>query len=102
MNEIYIDYSNVLQNFFVPQLKLLSKTRVGAKYIRKYGPPKTPYQRLLESKNIGMGKKEELRRKYKTLNPFKLKQGMNKKLNEFRLLVEEIQAEKKELLKMAA
>ena len=49
MNDIYKNHSNLPYNFFVPQLKSVEVTRVGAKYKRKYDKPKTPYQRLLES-----------------------------------------------------
>ena len=54
MNEIYKDYHNVLYNFFVPQLKLAEKRREGAKYKKKFEKPKTPYQRLMESKYLSM------------------------------------------------
>ena len=50
MNEIYKDYHNVLYNFFVPQFKLAEKRREGAKYKKKFEKPKTPYQRLSETK----------------------------------------------------
>jgi hypothetical protein len=36
MNEIYRDYWNPLQNFFIPTMKLASKKREGAKIINKY------------------------------------------------------------------
>jgi hypothetical protein len=41
-----------LRNFFLPNLKLLSKTRKGSKTIRKYGPAQTPYQRLIQSEPL--------------------------------------------------
>ena len=39
-------------NFFQPSLKLLSKTRIGAKVTKKYDEAKTPYQRLLLSEKL--------------------------------------------------
>lgn len=48
MNEIY-RVQNLLQNFFIPQYRLLSKVRIGAKIKKKYDQPKTPYERLLQS-----------------------------------------------------
>jgi hypothetical protein len=74
MNVIYKLYLNNLYNFFVPQLKLIEKVRVGSKIVKKYDKPKTPYQRLLDSKFLTMGQKEELRRRYKLLNPIELRE----------------------------
>lgn len=78
MNVVYKLYVNNLNNFFVPQLKLISKVRIGSKIIKKYDIPKTPYQRLLESENLTMGQKENLRRHCSTLNPIQLRDSINK------------------------
>ncbi|MCP4913298.1 MAG: transposase family protein [Oligoflexia bacterium] len=83
MNEIYKLYHNVLQNFFIPQLKLVSKQRIGAKYKRQYEKPKTPYQRLLESPSLTMRQKADLKRIYRELDPFELKKQLSIKLREF-------------------
>jgi hypothetical protein len=91
MNVIYKLYLNNLYNFFVPQFKLIEKVRIGSKIVKKYDKPKTPYQRLLESEFLTMGQKEELRRKYKTLNPVKLREIIKRqtlKLNQFKNEVE--------------
>ena len=42
------ELARVYINFFQPSVKLLLKTRIGAKYSKKYDTAKTPYQRLLE------------------------------------------------------
>jgi hypothetical protein len=84
MNEIYTQYYNILSNFFVPQLKLIKKTRVGAKYIRKYDSPMTPYQRLMQSQDLSMRQKEALKRKYESLNPFELKRECQKFMSRFK------------------
>lgn len=81
MNEIYKKHLNDLYNFFVPQLKLKEKIRVGSKIVRKYDVPKTPYQRLLDSPDLTMGQKEVLRRKYRTLNPLELRENIKKLFN---------------------
>ena len=49
MNSIYSSYFNILQNFFVPQLKAVEITRVGTKHKRKYDKARIPYQRLIDS-----------------------------------------------------
>ena len=93
MNVIYKLYLNTLYNFFVPQLKLIEKVRVGSKIVKKYDLPKTPYQRLLESEHLTMGQKEELRRKYQLLNPIELREIIKRqilKLNRYKLEIENL------------
>jgi hypothetical protein len=52
MNDLYLNEWRTFQNFFCPTLKLKEKQRVNSKYIKKYHPPKTPCQRLLESDHV--------------------------------------------------
>ncbi|NCN39616.1 transposase family protein, partial [bacterium] len=52
MNEIYSEYWNPLQNFFTPCMKLIKKKRIGAKIVKKYDTPKTPYQRLMDCPKV--------------------------------------------------
>jgi hypothetical protein len=42
MNQIYRELWCPLHNFFLPTQKLLTKTRVGARYVKKYDLPRTP------------------------------------------------------------
>lgn len=93
MNVIYKLYLNNLYNFFVPQLKLIEKVRVGSKIVKKYDQPKTPYQRLLDSPHLTMGQKEDLRRKYQLLNPIELREIIKRqtiKLNKYKQEIEEL------------
>lgn len=83
MNEIYRDYWNPLLNFFIPTIKLINKTRVGAKMKKSYDKPKTPYSRLMESINLTDHQKVLLEHRYEKLNPFELKAGLEKKMKEF-------------------
>lgn len=83
MNEIYIDYWNPLQNFFLPTFKIKEKIRVGAKIIKKYDKPKTPYQRVIESGVLSKSEEEALRDKKSRLDPFQLKSGLESKLKDF-------------------
>ena len=71
----------LLNNYFLPNFKLIAKQRVEAKIIKKHSKPATPYQRLMESKHITEAKKQELTEVYSQLNPFKLKKTIQKKLN---------------------
>jgi len=93
MNEIY-EVQNLIQNFFIPQYKLKSKVRVGAKIKKKYDTPKTPYQRLLES-NIPEENKEKLRQQYVTLNYPELKRRKEELLASFLKLQEQIKSERR-------
>jgi hypothetical protein len=79
INELYRPWG-LLHNFFCPNLKLLSKTRKGAKTIRKYSPPQTPYQRLLESKHLSQEQKQKLQNRFQHLNPLQLKRELEQKL----------------------
>lgn len=56
-------------NFFQPSTKLLKKTRVGSRTIKSYDQARTPYQRLLDSKETSSATKSKLRELYATLDP---------------------------------
>jgi hypothetical protein len=79
VNELYRDWGQ-LHNFFCPNLKLLSKTRKGARTIRKYSPAQTPYQRLLQSEHVSEQQKQRLRNQFERLNPFELKKRIEQHL----------------------
>lgn len=81
MNDLYRNEISQLNNYFLPNFKLIAKQRVEAKIIKKHSKPATPYQRLMESKHITEAKKQELTEVYSQLNPFKLKKTIQKKLN---------------------
>jgi hypothetical protein len=66
--------SSLYVNFFQPQMKLVEKTRRGAKVSRRYDTPRTPYRRLLASQWVPAEAKEDLTRIYEGLNPVALKQ----------------------------
>ncbi len=70
-------------NFFQPSLKLLSKTRDGAKVTKKYDKAKTPYQRLMLSSHISEESKENLRMQYELLDPVALLQELGDLQNNF-------------------
>jgi hypothetical protein len=56
-------------NFFQPVLKLVGKSRQGAKVHKSYDTAQTPYQRLLKSDALTADKKRELATVYAALNP---------------------------------
>ena len=64
-------------NFFQPTMKLISKTRHGAKVHKVYDTARTPYQRLLESGTLTSAKRVELAATYRGLNPVLLLSQLN-------------------------
>ena len=83
MNEIYKNYWNPLQNFFIPTFKLKEKIRIGARIVKKFDTPQTPYNRLMKSPDLSEQRKEELRKMKAGLNPFDLKKDLEAKLRVF-------------------
>lgn len=80
INDLFQNSWGPYQNYFCPSMKLKSKTRINSKYVKKYDLPKTPYQRLLESKEVSDAKKKQLTDTFKSLNPFILKKEIERKL----------------------
>ena len=52
-----------LLNFYYPSVRIVEKTRIGARVKRIYDQPKSPYLRLLESPDIEDSVKEELKKR---------------------------------------
>jgi len=80
MNDLYEEELRILNNFFLPSVKLSNKIRVGSKIKRIYEEAKTPLDRLIKS-NLGdivrLNKYNQLR---KVLNPFEISKIIDKKL----------------------
>lgn len=86
LNELYRVWG-WLHNFFCPTLKLKKKIRVGAKTIRKYHKPETPYRRLLKSADVTEEQRAALRARFQELNPLELKKQLEDQLKKvFRLV----------------
>jgi hypothetical protein len=64
-------------NFFQPTMKLISKTRHGAKVHKVYETAQTPYQRLVKLGALTKGKQAELSSIYAGLNPVLLLNQIN-------------------------
>jgi hypothetical protein len=77
LNELY-GHLRLYLNFFHPQMKLVSKERIGSKVKKQYDTPQTPYQRLLTLEEISAERKARLQTTYNQLNPFALKRTINK------------------------
>jgi hypothetical protein len=87
MNDIYINEWSLLNNFFMPTMKLEKKSRDGSKIKKIHSKPVTPYMRLLASKHLNELQKQLLTNKYNTLNPFELRKSIESKLNKLFQLI---------------
>ena len=76
LKELY-GYLNLYVNYFQPTMILLENHRVGAKAIKKYDKPRTPYQRVLELSSISDKVKNKIKKIYHELNPVELKRKIN-------------------------
>jgi hypothetical protein len=59
-------------NFFQPSFKLKEKRREGAKVIKRYHDPATPFERALAHPKVGKAVKRRLREMRRTLDPVTL------------------------------
>src|SRR5450631_3657262 len=64
--------SRLHTNFFQPSFKLKYKRREGAKVIKRYHVPATPYERALAHPKLSKAVKRRLREIYRTLDPVAL------------------------------
>jgi len=91
LNEIYA-VLRLYKNFFLPTIRLKSKTRVAGRIQRVYEQPCTPYRRLMASKQMDRQRKRELRSVYENLNPA----ALARRLTELREQLERSSAGKPE------
>ena len=77
LRELY-SHLRLYVNFFQPQMRLVSKTRHGAKVTKRYDRARTPYRRILGRPEIPQPAKEALTRTYLELNPAELKRQIGR------------------------
>jgi len=79
LNRLY-EIEDLISNFFLPSQKLIEKVKddKGRVIGRKYGKAKTPYQRLMEAKDIDQKTKERVRQIYDRLNLIELREESEK------------------------
>lgn len=70
------------QNFFLPCLKLKEKWRQGSHWRKCYEPPRTAYERLCAPGILGLKARRQLRERYASLDPFELKDELEKRLKQ--------------------
>jgi hypothetical protein len=72
LKEVYTHLCPLL-NYYYPSVRIIEKTRIGARVKKKYDEPKPPYQRLLESTDVEEHVKAELRKRAARLHLVKQK-----------------------------
>lgn len=80
INELYTSEWRLFVNFFLPQVKLIAKERIGSKIVKKHDRPQTPLQRILASPVITPVVKQQLLHTFRTLDPFRLQQEVSLKI----------------------
>ncbi|OGK49194.1 hypothetical protein A3A93_05020 [Candidatus Roizmanbacteria bacterium RIFCSPLOWO2_01_FULL_38_12] len=87
-NDLYEQEHRLLTNFFYTTLKLKKKERRGTKIYKSHEKAQTPYQRILQSKQVSDEIKQKLKNEYESLNPAALHRSLQKKLKKIRQLRE--------------
>lgn len=78
LNNLY-DVLTPYLNHFIANRRIVSKERVGARWkIAREKVAKTPYQRVMERKDVSEEIKDKLRAKHATLNPAKMKKDIDR------------------------
>lgn len=80
LNALYSNEWRFFHNFYCASVKLVSKSRVGSKVIKKYDAPKTPYQRVMESEHVSDYQKKQLKKIFEQTNPFTLRRCIETRL----------------------
>lgn len=80
LNALYANL-RLLQNLWLPSVKLVKKTRVGSRLRRQYDAPQTPFERVRACPEADPVKGAELTRLRKTLDPFALAARIDQQLS---------------------
>ncbi len=78
-NQLY-DELRIFQNLFQPSMKLRCKIRKGSRLIRRYDTPRTPFERVVESRKGDPKKLAALKHTLKTTDPFELSTRIDQQL----------------------
>jgi hypothetical protein len=80
MNDLYAHELRLYMNLFQPSVKLVKVMRKGSRRIRHYDKPRTPLDRLLDSKTGDIGRLEQLCALRERTDPFELAARVQQKL----------------------
>lgn len=85
LNELY-DALRLHTNFFMPSVKIERKERDGARIIKRYSDPITPYRRVLASEHVDKESKARLAALFDTLNPIEIRRQITTLQESLRLI----------------
>src|SRR5712664_2521257 len=80
MNDLYRQELRLWLNLYLPSVKLVKKVRVGSKLRRVYDAPKTPFERVMASKQANATQLSVLKELQRSLDPFQLAKVIDRKL----------------------
>jgi hypothetical protein len=80
MNDLYRRELRLWLNLYLPSVKLLKKIHVGSKLRRVYDGPKTPFERVVASKQGDTAQLTILKELRRSLDPFQLAKVIDRKL----------------------
>jgi hypothetical protein len=80
MNDLYRRELRLWLNLYLPSVKLLKKIHVGSKLRRVYDGPKTPFERVVASKQGDTAQLTILKELRRSLDPFQLAKAIDRKL----------------------
>ena len=80
INALYHNELRLLQNLFLPSVKLVRKERVGARLRRRYDAPRTPLERVLTCADVDRAKVDALVALRDRLDPFALAETIERQL----------------------
>lgn len=80
INTLYTGDLRLLQNLFLPSVKLLRKERVGSRIRRHYDAPRSPLERLKRCREADPKAVLELEALRRRLDPFELSQSIDRQL----------------------
>lgn len=86
LNQIYANL-RLINNFFMPSAKLVSKTRDGSKISKVHDKPLTPYRRLLLSNVLSNQQRQALKDTFHQLDPLILRQNIQKLTRQLETIV---------------
>jgi hypothetical protein len=85
LNALYRNEYRLFTNLFRPVMKIKSKAKINNSICRKtYDQARSPYQRLLRSRQMKPADKDKLTRLYLSLNPVYLKQAIDRQAAQIR------------------
>jgi len=95
VNDLYANEWRALQNFFLPTVRLLQKSRDEKGHLsRRHSVPLTPYQRVLASSAVAPETKEALRRERAGLDPILLRECIEERSREIFAIAREGRAKR--------